>query len=448
MRLILRAVAELPELAERHRGGAAHGVGLAALRPFERYWQRALVLQFGEAEQRRRADHVVLRLLLHRHLRQHVERLRRARLPERVRCGALDEVAGVALAQHADQRSGRALLAELPERRDDAATRLRVPYLHAGQQRRERDLRAHRAQRARRLGLHAPELVLQHGVLQRIGGLLRAELRQFARRIDAPRHVVVVLELVEQHLLAALELDRLEEVVARVEAHHVRFAQQREVEVVRLLGDLHVERMRFAIDREIDDRGQPKDRRLVLVLRLLHVELRLLRRVVPLERQLERRVPAFVDVLIKQPVDVAPGRLGDRALEVGRRDVRAAVLAHVVMDRLRPAGVAEHRADHVEDERPLLVQMAVEEVDRFVIDVVDDRAAVAVAVFAHVDLRVAVQLVAELVDAFVALGKQRLEVRREALVQPAMRPVAARQQVAEPLMRQLVRQQSVRVGVE
>src|SRR5207248_5264619 len=105
---------------------------------------------------------------------------------------------------------------------------------------------------------------------------------------------------------------------------------QREVEVVLLLADLHLERKLLAVHRELDVYGKSEWRRAVDVLRLLDAQLRLLRVLIPLESQLERGMPAPVHELIEQPVDVAAGRALDRALEVGRGDVRAAVLRDVV----------------------------------------------------------------------------------------------------------------------
>src|SRR5207302_756238 len=203
-------------------------------------------------------------------------------------------------------------------------------------------------------------------------------------------------------------------------------------EVVLLLADLHLERKLLAVHRELDVYGKSEWRRAVDVLRLLDAQLRLLRVMIPLEPELERRMPAAIHEFIEQPVDVAPCRAFDRALEVRCRDVRAAVLRDVMANRLPPAVVAEHRAHHVQHQRALFVQVTVEQVYGLVIDVVDNRPPIAVRVFAHVDLRVLVQLVSKLVAALVVLRKQGLEVRGEAFVEPAVRPSVRSMSASRP----------------
>ena len=94
-------------------------------------------------------------------------------------------VAGVALAEQRDAGVGGAVVPELAEGRVHAATRLRVADSRGREQRIERDLALHGAERARRFGLHAPEPVVEHGVLEGVGGFLRAELGEFFRGIDA-----------------------------------------------------------------------------------------------------------------------------------------------------------------------------------------------------------------------------------------------------------------------
>ncbi len=77
----------------------------------------------------------------------------------------------------------------------------------------------------------------------------------------------------------------------------------------------------------------------------------------------------------------------------------------------------------------------------------DDRPAV-VAVVAQVALECAVHLEPEFILAAGVLGEERVEVRREALVEPEVGPILAGQEVAEPLVRQLVRDQAVGVPLE
>ena len=77
----------------------------------------------------------------------------------------------------------------------------------------------------------------------------------------------------------------------------------------------------------------------------------------------------------------------------------------------------------------------------------DDRPAVA-AVTAEVALKYSVHLEPECILAARVLGEERVEVGREAFVEPEVGPILARQEVAEPLVRQLVRDQAVGVSFE
>jgi hypothetical protein len=100
----------------------------------------------------------------------------------------------------------------------------------------------------------------------------------------------------------------------------------------------------------------------------------------------------------------------------------------------------------VEHQAALLVEVAVEEVDGLVVNVGHDGPSVAVPVLLEVGLRLLEEGVAELVDAQVVLLEEQVEVGGEALVQPGVGPVATGQEVAVPLVGQLVGDQ--RVGRE
>ena len=77
----------------------------------------------------------------------------------------------------------------------------------------------------------------------------------------------------------------------------------------------------------------------------------------------------------------------------------------------------------------------------------DDRPAI-VPVASQVALERSLHLEPERVITAVVLGEERLEVRGEALVEPDVRPVLAGQEIAEPLVGQLVRDQAVVVVLE
>ena len=152
--------------------------------------------------------------------------------------------------------------------------------------------------------------------------------------------------------------------------------------------------------------------------------------------------------LAEEPVDDLAGRVLDGAREVARLDDAVAMLAEVVSERLVERVVAEHVAQHVQDAAALLVQVVIEDVDRLVVELGRDRAAIAAGVLAEVALRPLVELEVGGVAALVMLAPDVLGVGREALVEPALAPVAARDQIAEPLVRELVRDQRVDVVVD
>src|SRR5262249_42180226 len=100
--------------------------------------------------------------------------------------------------------------------------------------------------------------------------------------------------------------------------------------------------------------------------------------------------------------------------------------------------VAELGPEDVEDEAALLVEVAVEEIDRKVVVLADDRADVAARRLAEVRVLILLHAVLVLVAAEALLAVDVLEVGREAFVEPAVAPVAARDQIAEPLVGELV----------
>ena len=102
----------------------------------------------------------------------------------------------------------------------------------------------------------------------------------------------------------------------------------------------------------------------------------------------------------------------------------------------------------MEDEAALLVEVAVEEIERRVVVLADDRPPVAAVRLAHVRLEIALEAVVVLVAPEVLLAPDVLEERREPLVEPALVPGAARDEVAEPLVRELVGDEIVGRDVE
>ncbi len=115
---------------------------------------------------------------------------------------------------------------------------------------------------------------------------------------------------------------------------------------------------------------------------------------------------------------------------------------------LQKSGVAQLRAERVQDEAALLVEVAVEQIERRVVVLADDGAPVAPVRLADVRVEVALEAVVVLVAAEVLLAPDVLEERREPLVEPRLVPVAARDVVAEPLVRELVGDEIVGADVD
>ncbi len=130
-------------------------------------------------------------------------------------------------------------------------------------------------------------------------------------------------------------------------------------------------------------------------------------RLVPAPRRLELGMPGPEDPLVEEPVDPAARDLLDRAAQVVGHDALALVRAAVVPDRLPEEFLAELGAQHVEHPAALLVEVAVEDVDRLVVVLADDRPAVLAAVLGEVALGRREDVLARLVLAEVVLAVDR-----------------------------------------
>ena len=142
--------------------------------------------------------------------------------------------------------------------------------------------------------------------------------------------------MIREHLRVTLEFERLQQPAARIEAHHLRLERQGEVERLLALRELDAEGLFTPPNGERDVDGRAKDLAAAVVggLRLRYCQLALLGRAIVLEADGQLRMAGAVEPLVKELVQVAPGRLFDRALEIGRRHVAAAMLGGVVADRL------------------------------------------------------------------------------------------------------------------
>src|SRR6185312_4123509 len=167
------------------------------------------------------------------------------------------EVARLALRQQPGQRASRprcqvGLLwrAELAQPSDDPAPRSRLlDRLQRAEQNLQRTL-ALAPGNGRRDGLaHAPEWLSGERLPQRLQRLSVALLTQRRRRLDAPIDVGVVAQQEAQRLGGLIELQRLDEPAAVVEAHAQRAARQRDIEG--LVGLLHLHTNHLWLDEPL-----------------------------------------------------------------------------------------------------------------------------------------------------------------------------------------------------
>ena len=268
----------------------------------------------------------------------------------------------------------------------------------------------------------------------------RPPTRSIASRAAAScrRHSAAVL----------LEPDRLQHDVARIEDHLRRSRGQAQLERVRRFRHADAFVVLAPVDLEAD-RGRELERRRLGRDRLLlrDPEGAQLAVVVPLPASLQLGMARPCDPAVEQLVDVAPGRLLDGAREIPRLHRAVRVFAGVVRDRAPERGVAQLVPQHVQDAPAFFVEVRVEQVDRLVVLSADDRTLVAPRLV-QVAVGVDEQLEVGLVAALGVLAPDVLEVGREPFVQPGLGPLAAGEQVAPPLVGELVRHQAVDVVIE
>src|SRR5262249_53771135 len=154
---------------------------------------------------------------------------------------------------------------------------------------------------------------------------------------------------------------------------------------------------------------------LVGLLLLLDAEAGELPLVVPAVGHLELGVAGLLDPLLEEPVDAAAGGGLDGAREGAGLDDARAVLLPIVRERLPERRVAEDAAQHVEDEAALVVEVVIEDVDRLVVEVGGDRAAVAAPILLEVLVAPVEDLHVRLVAAVAPLAPDVLAVGGEAL---------------------------------
>ncbi len=124
---------------------------------------------------------------------------------------------------------------------------------------------------------------------------------------------------------------------------------------------------------------------------------------------------SFIDPLLEEPRQAPAGLRFEGALEVRGDDFAPLMATRIRVQRAPERLVADEAAQHVQHQRPLLVDVAVVQLEAIlVVDVIDDWAA-APGIRGKVALEVLPQLDAKLVLAQVVLGPHGLEVGRERL---------------------------------
>src|SRR5208283_2448519 len=143
---------------------------------------------------------------------------------------------------------------------------------------------------------------------------------------------------------------------------------------------------------------------------------------------------AAIEPLVEEGARVAPGLFFDCANQIDRLDVALRVLLYVASDRTPEASVIELTTQHMERSTGFFIKVAVEDLDRVAVPIADDRTAVALGIFLEITRNAAKDVIQILVVSQVGLAPDALEVRCKPFVEPRLRPVAAGEQVAEPLV--------------
>src|SRR5882757_2246009 len=92
--------------------------------------------------------------------------------------------------------------------------------------------------------------------------------------------------------------------------------------------------------------------------------------------------------------------------------------------------------------------MTIEKLDWGAVAIAYDWPAIVIRVLVEIAFAILADVPCELVGPEIFFAPERLEVCREALDQPCVRPVAAGQQVAPPLMREFVRDQRIAFEIQ
>lgn len=230
-----------------------------------------------------------------------------------------------------------------------------------------------------------------------------------------------------------------------VDADDLRLLGQGEVVVLGELSDWQGVVERLAVDLEPHRQWHVKEQDVVAdLLCLLHADLGELGFLIPRVGDLQFGMVCVENVLIKKTVERPAGMFLDNRAQILGDDVSVAMPLEVGLDAFAEQIRPKLRAEHVQNPTALGVgeeTVFAEHVLRDLVVAIDHRGGVVGA--ACKAFLVAVEAVAELVDAVLVPGEEVRVVGGESLVEPELAPVLAGDEVAEPLVRQLMRHQSL-----
>ena len=328
---------------------------------------------------------------------------------------------------------------EIAERLNDCATHFGVLGLDLGLQDLESFGEARASESMRSLGANTPKFRLPRerapergergcvaSLAERLG---REPTTSCGRRIG---------ELTLEHVEGCLELDVGEHGEVGIDDHEAGSLGAGERDGLGRLFDAVGVPRRFAFfgDHVEDERESEARRVLVDLLGLLDADVQ--HAAFVLDLHLEIGMAGPVDPLLEELLEPSARDFFERAHQIACLDDRPGMLLQVRADRAPEHFVAERGAQHVQDEPTFLVEVAIEDVDRRFVILANDGPSVATVGLAEISFEIAAERILVLVFAQLVLEIDVLEEGGEAFVQPPVRPIAARDVVAEPLVGELV----------
>ena len=420
------------ELGDGGDGGTASAVRLTVTRGFDEQRGCSLVTQLRQPTDGGRANDVRPGRSVER-FGEHLEGLFLARRTKGAAGSCDDEVARVPSYERRkrDHRLGRA---EFAEGVGHSATHFRVAGVERGVQCGKRGGRPQRPKRRRRRSAHAPKLPCFYERFAECThrGCVIASSELFGRE-QATSRSRSFRELLAKHVRRRLASDAPDDAQTWIDDDKTGPRGDRKDEgVVGLINppnlatglalprlrdvELEVEFERPLLCRAQALEGLPDrdDKRARLVLHL----------------DGEPWVAGTMHGLIKNLFEARAAHRLECPLQIARLDLARAVLRKVAMNSGPEHRVPELEPQRVDGQPALLVEVAIENVDRSIVIEADDRPPVSRVGLGEIREQIAAQAMFVLVAPVRVFMPNMLEVGREALVQPSVRPVATGNQIS------------------